>query len=178
LAAEPSERDVMRRPPRPPQEALFAQGLGLHVVWLGVLMAGLALGTQVWFFEPDSPHWQTMVFAVLGFSQLAHVLAIRSERESLLAQGLLSNAPLAAAVGLTVALQLAVIYIPPLNEVFATEPLSFGELAVALAISALVFVAVEIEKWVKRSAAASPPSRTGPTVTSAAGRSRSPCGRA
>jgi hypothetical protein len=37
-----------------------------------------------------------------------------------------------------------------LNEVFATEPLSFGELAAALGVSSLVFVAVEIEKWVRR----------------------------
>jgi P-type Ca2+ transporter type 2C len=113
-------------------------------------MAGLALGTQAWFFEPDSMHRQTLVFTVLGFSQLAHVLAIRSERESLLTQGLLSNAPLAAAVGLTISLQLAVIYIPPLNQLFTTEPLSAVELAMALGISALVFVAVELEKWVKR----------------------------
>ena len=141
-------------------------------------MAGLALGTQVWFFEPDSVHWQTMVFGVLGFSQLAHVLAIRSERESLLTQGLLSNAPLAVAVGLTVALQLAVIYIPPLNEVFATEPLSFGELAVALAISALVFVAVEIEKWVKRKRGRQSSDSHRSAGDSAAGRPRSPCRRA
>ena len=150
LAAEPAERDVMRRPPRPPKEGVFAHGLGLHVIWVGVLMAGLALGTEASFLEAGSVRWRTIVFTVLTLSQLAHVLAIRSERESLFTQGLLSNVPLATAVALTLGLQLAVIYVPTLNVVFATEPLRFGELAVAVAISAVVFVAVEIEKWSKR----------------------------
>ena len=91
-----------------------------------------------------------MVFTVLALSQLGHVLAIRSERESLLSQGLLSNRPLATAVALTVALQLAVVYLPALNVVFVTEPLTAGELLVAVGVSSLVFVAVELEKWVKR----------------------------
>ena len=126
LAAEPEERDVMQRPPRPPHEGVFAHGLGVHVAWVGIFMASLALGTQAWFFERGSAHWQTMVFTVLAFSQLAHVLAVRSERDSLLSQGLLSNRPLAAAVALTVALQLAVVYLPALNVVFVTEPLTPG----------------------------------------------------
>jgi Ca2+-transporting ATPase len=150
LAAEPEERDVMHRPPRPPQEGVFAHGLGVHVVWVGVLMAALALGTEAWFFASTSTRWQTMVFTVLALSQLAHVLAIRSERDSLLTQGLLSNRPLAGVVTLTVALQLAVIYAPPLNELLRTEPLAPSELAVAVAVSSLVLVAVEAEKWVKR----------------------------
>jgi P-type Ca2+ transporter type 2C len=153
LAAEPAERDVMRRPPRPPQEGVFAHGLGSHVVWVGVLMAALALGTEAWFFEPGSVHWRTMVFTVLTFSQLAHVLAVRSARTSLFTQGLLSNAPLTGAVTLMVALQLAVLYVPALNEVFATEPLNLVELAAALSVSSLVFVAVEIEKCIKRTRA-------------------------
>jgi hypothetical protein len=92
----------------------------------------------------------------LGLSQLAHVLAIRSDRESLFTLGLLSNAPLTAAVALTVALQLAVIYVPTLNEMFRTEPLSAGELAIAVASSTLVLVAVEIEKCVKRTLSREP----------------------
>ena len=87
---------------------------------------------------------------MLCLSQLAHVLAIRSERESLFSQGLLSNKPLLGAVGLTVALQLAAIYVPALNRVFKTEALSAAELALALAAAGLVFMAVEVEKALKR----------------------------
>ena len=150
LAAEPEERDVMHRAPRPPREGILAHGLGLHVVWVGILMAALALGTQAWFFDAASSRWQTMVFTVLGFSQLAHVLAIRSERESLFTQGVLSNVPLAGAVALTVALQIAVLYVPALNGVFATVPLTAGEFMTAIGIASVILIVVEIEKWLKR----------------------------
>jgi P-type Ca2+ transporter type 2C len=150
LTAEPEESNIMRRPPRPPQESVFARGLGVHVLWVGPLMAALALGTQAWSLASASTHWQTMVFTVLCLSQLAHVLAIRSEHESLFSQGLLSNTPLFGAVALTFVLQMATIYVPALNSIFRTAPLSLTELAATLAIAAVVFVAVEVEKWVKR----------------------------
>jgi P-type Ca2+ transporter type 2C len=150
LTAEPEEANIMRRPPRPPQEGIFAHGLGWHVLWVGPLMAGLTLGTQAWSLATGSSHWQTMVFTVLCWSQLAHVLAIRSERESLFRLGLLSNMPLFAAVILTFLLQMATIYVPALNSIFKTVPLSLPEVIITIAIAAVVFVAVEVEKWIKR----------------------------
>ncbi|MBS1213564.1 MAG: ATPase, partial [Proteobacteria bacterium] len=65
-------------------------------------------------------------------------------------QGLLSNRPLLGAVLLTLALQLAVIYVPALNPIFHTAPLSVGELGACLLLSTLVFFAVEIEKVLVR----------------------------
>jgi P-type Ca2+ transporter type 2C len=150
LTAEPEESNIMRRPPRPPKESIFARGLGAHVLWVGPLMAALVLSTQAWSLASGSSHWQTMVFTVLCLSQLAHVLAIRSERESLFRQGLFSNMPLFGAVALTFLLQMATIYVPALNSIFKTVPLSPAELAATLAGAAVVFVAVEIEKWMKR----------------------------
>jgi Ca2+-transporting ATPase len=147
LAAEPAERDVMRRPPRPPGESVFARGLGRHVLWVGALMAATALGVEAWGVNASSVPWQTVVFTVLCLSQLGHVMAIRSERESLFTQGLLSNKPLLGAVGLTVLLQMAVVYVPVLNRLFHTEPLSARALALAVGASLIVFVAVELEKW-------------------------------
>jgi Ca2+-transporting ATPase len=91
-----------------------------------------------------------MVFTVLTLSQLGHVLAIRSERDSLFTQGAWSNRPLTLALLFTFALQLATIYLPWLNPIFKTAPLSFEELAFCLAMSAVVFVGVEIEKWMIR----------------------------
>jgi Ca2+-transporting ATPase len=91
--------------------------------------------------------WQTMVFTILSLSQMGHVLAIRSERQSLFTLGIFSNKPLVGAVLLTFAMQMATIYIPVLNPVFKTVPLSARELAVALLLSSVVFIAVEIEKW-------------------------------
>ena len=67
-------------------------------------MAALVLGVQAIAIKRWSTHWQTVVLSVIAFSQLTRVLAIRSERESLLKQGMFSNKPLAGAVGLTVVL--------------------------------------------------------------------------
>ncbi len=150
LAAEPAERSVMQRPPRPPGESIFAHGMWQHILWVGLAMAGISLATQAGALYLGSSHWQTMVFTVLTLSQMGNVLAIRSERESLFAQGLLSNRPLLGAVLLTAALQLMVVYVPALNPIFRTDPLTAPELMVCLALSSATFVIIEAEKWLAR----------------------------
>lgn len=151
LSSEPAEKNIMRRPPRAPNESIFADGLGIHMIWVGLVMGAATLLTQAMFIDHPKGHWQTMVFTVLCLSQMGHVLAVRSDRESFFKQGLLSNKPLAGAVILTFVLQMCTIYIPVLNEkVFKTQPLTFEELLVALAISSVVFWGVELEKLIKR----------------------------
>jgi Ca2+-transporting ATPase len=150
LSAEPAEKDIMERPPRHPQESIFAQGLGIHAIWVGFLMAGIVLFVQAWSIRTEHAHWQTMVFTVLSLTQLGHVLAIRSEKESLFRIGLFSNKFLIGAVVLTFILQMATIYVPALNPIFKTEPLTLPELAFTLILSSVIFFAVEIEKLFKR----------------------------
>jgi Ca2+-transporting ATPase len=150
LAVEPAEKGIMNKPPRHPKESIFAHGLGYHLFWVGLLMGSVSIFTQAWFMKAGSDHWQTMVFTVLSLSQMGHVLAIRSERESLFKQGLFSNKPLVGAVLLTFILQMATIYVPVLNPIFKTTPISAGELLITLLLSSVVFFAVEIEKWWSR----------------------------
>ena len=150
LAAEPEEAGVMRRPPRPPSESIFAHGMWQHMVWVGFLMAGVTLLTQAWAYHTGNAHWQSMVFTVLTLSQLAHVMAIRSERNSLFEIGFMSNRLMLAAVAITFLLQIATLYVPLLNRMFHTAPLSIGELASCIALSLTVFVAVEAEKLLTR----------------------------
>jgi len=121
-----------------------------HILWVGLLIGGLTLATQAWTWTRGQAEWQTMVFTVLVFAQLYHCLAIRSERFSLFSIGLASNKALLGAVLLTVLAQLAVIYLPPLNTVFRTVPLSPTELAACFGIGSIVFVAVELEKFARR----------------------------
>ncbi|MCC6345572.1 MAG: calcium-translocating P-type ATPase, PMCA-type, partial [Nitrospirales bacterium] len=147
LSAEPAEDDVMKRPPRHPKESIFAHGLGIHAVWVGLLMAGVVLSVQAWSLRTGNAHWQTMVFTVLCLTQLGHVLAIRSEKKSLFTMGLFSNKHLIGAVVLTFLLQMATVYVPFLNSIFKTVPLTFGELLLTLGLSSIVFFAVEIEKF-------------------------------
>lgn len=150
LAVEPAEKNIMKRLPRSPTESVFAHGLWQHTLWVGLLTAGLTLGTMAWAFHTGHSHWQSMAFTVLTLTQMGHILAIRSEHESLFSQGLRSNLPLFGAVLLTFALQMATLYIPFLNGIFKTEPLSGSELLICLAVSSVVFFAVEVEKYFRR----------------------------
>ncbi len=150
LAMEPAEKRIMTRPPRRPQESVFAQGLWQHTVWVGLLTAAATLGTMAWAYHTGHSHWRSMAFTVLTVVQMGHVMAIRSETESLFTLGLRSNMPLLAAVALTLVLQMCTLYVPFMNRVFKTEPLSWDELLVCLVVSSSVFIAVELEKWVKR----------------------------
>jgi Ca2+-transporting ATPase len=150
LAAERGERNLMSRPPRRPNESLFAHGMWQHIVWVGLTMGAVCLVLQAWAIGRSGAHWQTMVFTVLCLSQLGHALAIRSERDSTFRIGFASNPVLLGAVLFTLALQLATIYVPALNPVFKTEPLGLDELLLCLVASTFVFFAVEAEKWCVR----------------------------
>ncbi len=149
LAGEKAEPDVMSRPPRKTDENLFARGVGYHIVWVGLLMAGITLGSQAYAYYNDNEKWQTIVFTVLTFSQLGHVLAIRSDTQLLFRQGLLSNKAMLGAVLLTFVIHLGVVYLPVANHFFKTQPLSFNELAACVGVSAIIFHAVELEKIIK-----------------------------
>jgi Ca2+-transporting ATPase len=152
LSVEPGEGNVMSRPPRHPKESIFAHGLGLHAIWVGLLMGAVVLFVQAWSLQTGHAHWQTMVFTVLCLTQLGHVLAIRSEKQSLFKIGLFSNMYLFGAVAFTFLAQMAVIYVPFFNPIFKTQPLNPDELLIALGLSSIVFIAVEIEKYFKRRA--------------------------
>jgi P-type Ca2+ transporter type 2C len=155
LAVEPGERTAMQQPPRPPDEHVLGRGMILDIIWIGLIMGAVSLAAGWWFRGDGSgsdSHWRTAVFTVLTLSQMGNVLAVRSETESIFQIGVFSNLSLVGAVLLTFGLQLATIYVAPLREVFRTEALTFTELLVCLAMSCVVFVAVELKKLVSRAA--------------------------
>jgi len=150
LANEPAEKNVMELPPREPNENIFAHGLGWHILWVGLLMGAVCLSVQAWAIHNDDPKWQTYVFTILCLSQMGHVMAIRSDHFFLFRQGIFSNLPLIGAVLLTFGLQMALLYVPLLQDIFSTQPLTLLELVVCLLVSLIVFHAVEMEKLVRK----------------------------
>lgn len=149
LSFEKAEQNIMQRPPRPPDQNVFANGMGLHILWVGMLMAAIALGAQAWALE-QGLHWQTIVFNVLCLSQMGHVMAIRSERQSLFQIGVFSNRYLIGAVVMAFVLQALITYVAPLQTIFHTEALSLNEFLLVGGLSAVVFLAVELEKIIRR----------------------------
>jgi Ca2+-transporting ATPase len=145
----------MRRKPRKRDESLFAGGLAWGIVLLGILMAVCSLAL-FWWRLPSSDtgpltdrqleYPRTMMFVALALFQLFHVLAIRSATVSLFRQGLWSNYRLAIAVLVGGALQIAIIYIAPLQAFIHTVPLSLSDLAICVATASLVFWVLEAWK--------------------------------
>jgi Ca2+-transporting ATPase len=150
LGVEPAEKNTMRRPPRLPNESIFSQGAGWHMAWLGFLIGLVSLGVGFWYWSTGQANWQTMIFTTLAFAQMWQGLAIRSSQESLFKIGLFSNRLMLGMVGLTLGLQLMVIYLPWLQTFFGTTTLSFLDLVVSLGLSSIIFVLIELEKWFTR----------------------------
>ena len=147
LGFEEAERDVMNRPPTNPQEGIFARGLGWQILVMGLIIGLISVGTGYWFWDggTGSNAWQTMVFTMLTFCQMAYALCVRKQTESLFTQSWLGNPMLLLAIGVTLILQLILIYVPFFNTVFRTTPLRPAELGIC-AVGALVIILITESK--------------------------------
>jgi Ca2+-transporting ATPase len=116
------------------------------VLGVGALLGTLCLAVALPLYRAEDPSWRTALFTTLTFTQMAHVLAIRSMRETLFRRGVFTNVPLLLAVAATVLLQLAVVYAPPLQRIFRTVPLLPGTVALCAVASAALFFALEGRK--------------------------------
>jgi P-type Ca2+ transporter type 2C len=150
LAREPAEPTVMRRPPRPPDESVFAHGVSWHIGWVGLLIGAVSLAGLGWAYTSGAENWQTVVFTVLVLAQLGHSLAVRSETYPLLGRRFFANPALLGAVVLTIGLQMAVVYTPWLQDIFRTQGLTTQQIAVCFGLALVVPLAVECEKFLVR----------------------------
>ncbi|MFA5835902.1 MAG: cation-translocating P-type ATPase [Bellilinea sp.] len=151
LTVEPVEPGTMKRKPHSPTESIFARGLGIDILLIGSMLAAVSLAAGFWSRATGHPdNWQTMIFTTLTIAQMGNVMAVRSDLDSTFKIGFFSNRMLIGAVLLTVALQLAVIYVPFLQGIFNTRALPLIDLLVSLGLSALLFLGVEIVKWTRR----------------------------
>jgi Ca2+-transporting ATPase len=154
LAVEPADPTVMQRPPASTRESIFARGLGSYMVRIGIIFGVLSIAMMKWAYDythapgyTGNPNeWKTMVFTTLCIAQMGHALAVRSNNRLLIEMNLFSNPFLLWAVVITTLLQLALVYVPPMQRFFGTHPLSGLELAVCIGFSLLMLVWIEGEK--------------------------------
>ncbi len=139
LGVEPAEPTTMHQPPRRPTAPLLDTAARRHVTWVGLLIAALTLAMGA-IYQEGPIDWQTMLFATLGFSQVAHALGLRAGGR------ITANPLLTGLTGLVLALQLAVIYLPFLNGFFGLRPLPLPELALTAGLGSLVFVGAYLER--------------------------------
>jgi Ca2+-transporting ATPase len=155
LGMEPVEDEVMKRKPRAKEEGIFAGGLGVRVVFQGILFAvltlvGFALG---WGVAGNIDAGRTMAFIVLAQSQVVHSFNMRSAH-SLFRIGFFTNRALNGATLLSTALVAAVVFVPPVAAVFGLVLLSPTLYAAAVLLALVPLPALEIAKrlgWVRAS---------------------------
>ncbi|MFH1447517.1 MAG: HAD-IC family P-type ATPase [Candidatus Micrarchaeota archaeon] len=150
LAMEPKERGLMRRKPRRPDERMITADMALFIT----LSAGvMALGTFLVFLQQyqngDLAHARTITFTTLVMFQLFNALNVRS-RLSLFKIGVLSNRYLAGAILVSILLQLGAIYLPFMNEMMKTTPLSLADWALVLGVSSMLLVVFEAKKLLEK----------------------------
>jgi len=152
LVAEPAEKDIMNRPPRPPQENLFAGGLIPRILLTGTIMAVASIFIQWWAIKQgyDVRTQQTMVFTTLCFVQLGNALSVRSVYHSMFASGIFANRGMWGAIVGTVVLQLLIVYVPFLQPVFKTTYLRWNAMATILIVTFGYVLCIEFLKYLNK----------------------------
>jgi P-type Ca2+ transporter type 2C len=109
-------------------------------------MAVVSILAGYFQFQAGRETWQTMIFTTLTIAQMGNALATRSSRDTLFEIGLFSNKAMLGSVLLTFLLQLAVVYVPFLQNIFGTVALSARDLAASIGLSVIVFIVIEFVK--------------------------------
>jgi len=150
LVAEPAEKDVMSRPPRPPKENLFAGGLTARILLTGILLTIAGIFIQWWTINQglSVSTQQTAVFTTLCFVQLGNALSVRSVYHSMLSSAIFANKAMWGAIILTVILQLLIVYVPFLQPIFKTSSLSREVMLVILAVTVTCVLCIECLKFI------------------------------
>jgi Ca2+-transporting ATPase len=148
LGVEPAEPDVMQRRPRKPGESILGGGIMRGVLISSILMAGLVLALTS--LGEDEASSRTIAFTSLALAQLTACISLRSLTQPWWRKGAFRNPSLWLAVAGGFAAQLAVVYLPPLQSLFKTVPLSAGDLGACVMVGVVVAAGIELDKWMGR----------------------------
>ena len=163
MGVDPQTDDVMARSPRKLTDRVIDRDMWIDIAFIGIIMAvvtliGMDMHLEGGLFTDRSIggthefqmiEARTMGFTILVFAQLFNAIASRSARQSAFV-GLFSNKWLWGAIGLSVVLQLVVIYVPFLNSAFGTTPLGPWAWVECICLAAVVLIASEIYKAIMR----------------------------
>jgi magnesium-transporting ATPase (P-type) len=152
LVFEPKESGLMQRPPRDPQQPLFTRALLLRTVWVSAIAVAGAFWLFFWEmnFEGETlAEARTAVINVIVAVETVYLFNCRSLTRSFLSVGILTNRWVIAGALLILTVQLAFTYTPLMNELFRTAPISAGSWLRIIGVAAVVFLAVEFEKWLR-----------------------------
>lgn len=149
LAAEPREKDIMRRPPRDPKAPILTGVLLWRILIVGILILVGAFGLFEWeqLAGSNLAEARTVAVNVVVIIQLFYLFNCRSLTQSVFRIGLFSNLWLIGGIAGIVLLQLLFTYAPFMNHVMSSAPISLAAWAWILALGVLTYVIIEFEKW-------------------------------
>jgi Ca2+-transporting ATPase len=153
LGMDPVDPNVMRQPPRPPDEGVMTRRRAFEILLQGSFIAFCSLFAFVFvlFVEKKGIECaRTAAFIVLAVSQLFHSFNCRNRTESLFKIGLFTNPNLVFATLTSFALQMGAVYVPILRAVFKTEPLGLFDWLLIVGVSSIPLWAMEGIKWAAR----------------------------
>ena len=163
LGMEKGEPDTMQRPPRDSGEGIFARGLGVDVVYQGVLVTVITILSYLIgnFFENGvffpvaggvSDHGMTMAFLTMSMCEIFHSFNVRSQRKSIFSLKTHNNVLWLSMVA-SLMMTTLVLEVPFLANAFGFTPIGLTEYLIALGMGLLVIPVVEIVKFFQRKAA-------------------------
>ena len=159
LGMEPGEEDIMRQPPRSGKAGIFSGGVGLDLIYQGVMVSVLTLSAYLigskmefgdaWSLSAQSHHGITMAFLTMSMAEIFHSLNMRSQRGSLFALKK-HNVWLYGAMIAAVVLTALVIEVPFLADLFGFTVIGLGEYTIAMLLAVLVIPITETVKLFQR----------------------------
>jgi P-type Ca2+ transporter type 2C len=153
LGVDPTNKMIMKLPPRLKNEPVIPRAMGGLILAQGVFIAFCSLLAfwYVLYLEKESlAEARTACFIVLSCSQLFHSFNCRSTRDSIFTLGFFTNTKLLWATFISFMLQIMVVYIPALRVIFKTSPLSGFDWVLVMAISSFPLWIMEIAKLAGR----------------------------
>ncbi len=157
LGMEEAEEDIMKRPPRPSDEGIFAGGMGFDVIYQGITVSLLTLAAYFIGHYMASGMWEisrshdgiTMAFLTMSLAEIFHAMNMRSQRKSIFKISHKNKYLTLALLG-SLAATLLVVYVPALADAFSLEHVSISEFAVSLLLASLIIPVVESVKAIQR----------------------------
>lgn len=148
LALEPSHSDIMKRKPRDPKESMPSRPLMIYTLGIAATIVAGTLGMYIITLQsnPDLSYARTVAFVGLGFFTVYNAYSSRSLQESVFRMNPLGNKTLLMGIAASILAILAVVYIPFMQFIFETRPLTSESWILILTTGLVVVLAAEVMK--------------------------------
>ena len=148
LALEPSHSDIMKRKPRDPKESMPSRPLMIYTLGIAATIVAGTLGMYIITLQsnPDLSYARTVAFVGLGFFTVYNAYSSRSLQESVFRMNPLGNKTLLMGIAASILAILAVVYIPFMQFIFETRPLTSESWILILITGLVVVLAAEVMK--------------------------------